>query len=63
MFVCLSVCWYVEGLWNPNPCTNPNETLQAHLHLSKEGFGVSLTLQSYHCTFLNFYNTPWEVRH
>jgi len=35
------------GVWrvneNPNPCTNLNEILQEHPHLSKEGFGVGLT--------------------
>jgi len=33
--------WRANG--NPNPCTNLDKTLQAHLHLSKEGFGPGLT--------------------
>jgi len=42
MSVCLSVgVWRANG--NPNPCTDSNEILQAHLHLSKEGFGAALT--------------------
>jgi len=42
MFVCLSVgMWMANG--NPNLSTNPYEILQAHLHLSNEGFGGSLT--------------------
>jgi len=42
MFVCLSVGMRrADG--NPNPCTDSNEILQAHLHLSKEGFGAALT--------------------
>jgi len=42
MFVCLSVgMWRAYG--NPNPWTNLNEILQAHPHLSKEGFGLGLT--------------------
>jgi len=32
----------VEGYPNPNPCTDPDEILHAHPHLSKEGFGVCL---------------------
>jgi len=31
--------WRANG--NPNPCTCPNEILQAHLHLSKESFGAN----------------------
>jgi len=42
MYVSLSV-----GMWrdngNPNPYSDFNEILQAHPHLSKEGFGVGLT--------------------
>jgi len=33
--------WRVDE--NPNPCTNLDEILHAHPHLSKEGFGASLT--------------------
>jgi len=40
--VCLSVCWYVEALWNP--CTDLDEILHSHPHLSKEVFGQGLTL-------------------
>jgi len=41
MFVCLSVgMWRANG--NPNPCTNLDEILHAHPHLSKEGFGTCL---------------------
>jgi len=28
---------------NLNPCTNLDEILEAHLHMSKEGFGSGLT--------------------
>jgi len=42
MFVCLSV-----GMWraigNPNPCTNLDEILHTHPHLSNEGFAPGLT--------------------
>jgi len=42
MFVCLFVgTWRVNG--NPNPCTDLDEILQTHPHLSKEGFGAGLT--------------------
>jgi len=41
--VCLSVCWYVEGQWNANPCTDRDEILHPHPHLSKEGFGAGLS--------------------
>jgi len=42
MFVCLSVgMWRANG--NPNPYTNIDEIVCAHLHLSKEGFGAGLT--------------------
>jgi len=42
MFVCLSVAmWRTNG--NPNPCTDLDEILHTHLHLSKEGFGPGLT--------------------
>jgi len=41
-FVCLSVgMWRVNG--NPIPCTDLDEILHAHSHLSKEGFGTGLT--------------------
>jgi len=41
-FVCLSVgMWRANG--NPNPCTDLDEILHTHLHLSKEGFGAILT--------------------
>jgi len=45
MFVRLSVCLLVCGgaNGNPIPCTDPNEILNAHPHLSKEGFGTGLT--------------------
>jgi len=33
--------WRANG--NPNPCTNLDEILHAHPHLSKEGFGPGLT--------------------
>jgi len=33
--------WRDNG--NPNPCTDLDEILQAHPHLSKEGFGAGLT--------------------
>jgi len=33
--------WRAHG--NTNPCTHPNEILQAHLHLSKAGVGARLT--------------------
>jgi len=37
--VCLSVgMWKANG--NFNPCTDLNEILQEHPHLSKEGFGA-----------------------
>jgi len=46
MFVCLSVCLSV-GMWranaNSNPCTDLDEILHTHPHLSNEGFGTSLT--------------------
>jgi len=39
------------GMWrangNPNPCTDLDEILHAHPHLSKEGFGRGLTPASY----------------
>jgi len=44
MFVCLSVgMWRANG--NANSCTDLNEIeiLQAHPHLSKEGFGAGST--------------------
>jgi len=42
MFVCLSVgMWKANG--NPNTCTNLDEILHTHPHLSKEGFGPGLT--------------------
>jgi len=42
MFFCLSVgMWRANG--NPNPCTNLDEILHAHPHLSVEGFGAVLT--------------------
>jgi len=43
MGVQMFVCWYVEGNENPNPCTDLDEMLHAHPHLSKEGFGTGLT--------------------
>jgi len=43
MFVCLSVgLWRANG--NPNPCTDLDEISHTHPHLSKEGFGLGLTL-------------------
>jgi len=33
--------WRANG--NPNPCTDLDEILQTHPHLSKEGFGLGLT--------------------
>jgi len=40
--VCLSAgMWRANG--NPNPCINIDEILHTHLHLSKKGFGASLT--------------------
>jgi len=33
--------WRANG--NPNPCTNLDEILHAHPHLSEEGFGTGLT--------------------
>jgi len=33
--------WRVNG--NPNPCTDLDEILHTHPHLSKEGFGLGLT--------------------
>jgi len=42
MFVCLSVgMWRANG--NPNPCTDLDDILHTHPHLSKEGFGTGLT--------------------
>jgi len=42
MFVCPSVgMWRTNG--NPNPFTGLDEIFFAHPHLSKEGFGGSLT--------------------
>jgi len=45
MFVCLFVCLSV-GMWrangNPNPCSNLDEILHTHPHLSKTGFGPGL---------------------
>jgi len=41
-FVCLSVgMWRANG--NPNPCTDLDEILHAHPHVSKEGFCAGLT--------------------
>jgi len=41
MFVCLSVgMWRANG--NPNPCTDLDEILHAHSHLSKGGFNAGL---------------------
>jgi len=34
--------WRANG--NPNPCSDLDEIFHAHSHLSKEGFGASLTL-------------------
>jgi len=42
MFVCLSVGMR-RGNGNPNPCTDLDEILHTHPHLSKEGFGPGLT--------------------
>jgi len=42
----ISYLWFGIGkfpLQIPNPCTNPDEILPAHPHLSKEGFGAGLT--------------------
>jgi len=40
--VCLSVdMWRANG--NPNPCSNLDDILHPHPHLSKEGFGAGLT--------------------
>jgi len=33
--------WRANG--NPNPCTDLDEILYTHPHLSKEGFGPGLT--------------------
>jgi len=33
--------WRANG--NPNPCTELDEILHAHPHLSKEGFGTGLS--------------------
>jgi len=33
--------WRANG--NPNPCTDLDEILHAHPHLSREGFGAGLT--------------------
>jgi len=33
--------WRANG--NPNPCPNLDEIVHTHPHLSKEGFGTSLT--------------------
>jgi len=33
--------WRANG--NPNPCTDQDEILHTHPHLSKEGFGPGLT--------------------
>jgi len=33
--------WRANG--NPNPCTDLDEILHTHPHLSKEGFGLGLT--------------------
>jgi len=42
MFVCLSVgMWRANG--NKKPCTDLNQILHTHTHLSKEGFGLVLT--------------------
>jgi len=42
LFVCLSVgMWRANG--NPNPYTVLDEIFNAHLHLSKKGFGAGLT--------------------
>jgi len=42
MFVCLPLdMWKAYG--NPNPCTDLDEILLTHPHLSKEGFGAGLT--------------------
>jgi len=43
MFVCLSSVgmWRANG--NPTPCTDLDEILHAHPHLSNEGFGLGLT--------------------
>jgi len=47
--VCLFVLFVRPsvGMWrangNPNPCTDLDEILHAHPHMSKEGFGTGLT--------------------
>jgi len=42
MYVSLSAgTWRANGY--PNPCNDLNKILQAHLHLSKKGFGAGLT--------------------
>jgi len=33
--------WRVNG--NPNPCTDLDEILHTHPHLSKKGFGANMT--------------------
>jgi len=45
MYVYLSLgVWKVNG--KPNPCTNLDEILHAHLHLPKKGFDAGLTMAS-----------------
>jgi len=42
LFDCLSVgMWRANG--KPNPCTDLDEILHTHPHLSKEGFSAGLT--------------------
>jgi len=46
MLVCLSVgMWRANG--NPNPCTDLDEILHTHPHMSKEDFGPCLTPAPY----------------
>jgi len=43
MFVCLSVCWYVDGKWKSKPLNRSWWIFHVHPILSKEGYGAGLT--------------------
>jgi len=43
LFVCLFVCWCVEGSWKYKPLHQSWWNFHAHPHLSKEGFGAGFT--------------------
>jgi len=51
--------WRANG--NPNPCTDLNEILQAHPHLSKEEFGAGLAADPYTRLGLGIMN-PFKLK-